>query len=116
LRAGTGGNPYQSGISGDSNAMALRDSTSNRDTDGKGKARVAPFVRGSAAEHRPDQGEPMVAAAVKEQFGLSVVPQVVEGYDPTKSSGRQLGKKGRDLFEVKRAEFLASADRIGITH
>jgi hypothetical protein len=25
LRAGTGGNSYQSGISGDSNAMALRD-------------------------------------------------------------------------------------------
>jgi hypothetical protein len=37
-----------------------------------------------------------------------VVRQVVEGHDPTKSSGRQLGKKWRELFETKRAEFLAS--------
>jgi hypothetical protein len=58
----------------------------------------------------------MVVAAVKDKFGLSVVPQVVEGHDPTKSSGRQLGKKWRELFEAKRAEFLASADKIGITH
>jgi hypothetical protein len=32
----------------------------------------------------------MVVAAVRERFGLSVVPQVVEGHDPTKSTGRQL--------------------------
>jgi hypothetical protein len=57
-----------------------------------------------------------VATAVKEEFGLSVMRQVVEGHDPHKSTGRQLGKRWRELFEAKRVEFLASADRIGITH
>jgi hypothetical protein len=57
-----------------------------------------------------------VAAAVKEEFGLSVVRQVVEGHDPTKSTGRQLSKRWAELFHAKRAEYISDIDRIGIRH
>jgi hypothetical protein len=57
-----------------------------------------------------------VAAAVKVEFGLSVLRHVVEDYDPTKSSGRQMAKRWVDLFHAKRAEYISDIDRIGIRH
>jgi hypothetical protein len=57
-----------------------------------------------------------VVQAVQDEFGLRVRPQLVETYDPTKTSSRGLGKRWRDLFHAKRAEYIADIDRIGIRH
>jgi hypothetical protein len=38
-------------------------------------------------------------------FGLSVPVQTIEAHGPTKSSSKTLGKRWRDLFAAKRAEF-----------
>jgi hypothetical protein len=58
-------------------------------------AKVKVFMIERLAAFEPPS---VVAAAVKEEFGLSVVRQVVEGHDPTKSSGRQMAKRWVDLF------------------
>ena len=57
-----------------------------------------------------------VGAAVNAEFGLSITRQQVEAHDPTKVAGQYLGKKWKELFHAKRAEFLAGMDRIGIAH
>ncbi|MCJ2127362.1 DUF2280 domain-containing protein [Methylobacterium sp. E-045] len=57
-----------------------------------------------------------VAKAVKEEFGLDVSRQAVEGYDPTKRAGRSLSEVYRAVFDETRAEFLTDTARIGISH
>jgi len=59
-----------------------------------------------------------VARAVKEEFGVEVTRQLVEGYDPTKYRGerRIRGRKWVHLFEETRKAFLKDTSKIGISH
>ena len=55
-----------------------------------------------------------VAEAVKEEFGISISRQHVQGYDPTKHTGRNLSEKWRTLFEDTRERFRKEAAEIPI--
>jgi hypothetical protein len=55
-----------------------------------------------------------VAAAVKEEFGVTISRQQVAAYDPTKATGRDLSKKLRALFEETRRTFLSDVAAIPI--
>lgn len=57
-----------------------------------------------------------VAAAVKEEFGLEVSRQAVEGHDPTKHAGRGLALKWREMFQAARDGFIADATQVPIAH
>ena len=46
-----------------------------------------------------------VADAVKQEFGIEIERQQVASYDPTKSTGRNLSKKLKDLFHKTRSDF-----------
>ncbi len=46
------------------------------------------------------------AELVKEEFGIDITPQNVEGYDHTKYAGRKCSKQWKKLFEETRAAFL----------
>lgn len=58
----------------------------------------------------------VVTAAVKQEFGLIVSRQAVEGYDPNKRAGRNLSKRWRAIFDETRKTFLADTATIGISH
>lgn len=58
----------------------------------------------------------VVAVAVKREFGLTITPQAVEAYDPTKRAGRKLVAKWRALFEETRRVFLTDTAKIGIAN
>lgn len=70
------------------------------------------IINALAAFDSPSQ----VAAAVKEEFGVEVSRQAVEGHDPTKHAGRKLATKWRDLFEASRTGFIAEATQVPIAH
>lgn len=70
------------------------------------------IVRALACYDTPSQ----VAAAVKEEFGLTLPRQHVAVYDPTKQQGRQLSKELVALFEQERQRFLAEVDAIPIAN
>ena len=53
---------------------------------------------------------------VKERFGINVSPQATEGYDPTKSIGRNLSRQHRELFYEERERFTRRIDAIPIAH
>ena len=57
-----------------------------------------------------------VAKAVKEEYGVEVSRQVVEGYDPTKYAGRNLAVKYKGVFEETRKAFLEDTTAIAISH
>lgn len=58
----------------------------------------------------------VVAAAVKQEWGVEITPQGVECYDPTKRAGRQLSQKLRLLFEETRKTFRENTAEIGIAN
>lgn len=58
----------------------------------------------------------MVVALIKKEFGVSITPQAVEAYDPTKRAGRNLSEKWRSLFEVSRRTFVEDTSAIPISH
>lgn len=58
----------------------------------------------------------VVVVAVKKEFGLTVKPQAIEAYDPTKRAGRNLSKRWRALFEETRKAFLEDTSKIAISH
>jgi hypothetical protein len=58
----------------------------------------------------------VVAEAVRKEFAVSIKPQSVEAYDPTKRAGRNLSDKWRALFEATRKEFLEDSSKIGIAN
>lgn len=70
------------------------------------------IINALAAFDTPSQ----VAAAVKEEFGVTVSRQAVEGHDPTKHAGRKLANKWRDLFETARRGFIEEATQVPIAH
>ncbi len=53
---------------------------------------------------------------VKQEFGIEVSPQSVEGYDPTKFVGRHLSKPHRELFYAEREKFRQSIDALPIAN
>lgn len=55
-----------------------------------------------------------VAAAVKEEFGISITRQQVAAYDPTKATCKGLAKKLRAVFEETRKAFLNDVATIPI--
>lgn len=55
-----------------------------------------------------------VAAAVKEEFGITISRQQVAAYDPTKATGKDLAKKLRAVFEETRKAFLEDVSTIPI--
>lgn len=57
-----------------------------------------------------------VAKAVKAEFGITITPQSIEAYDPTKKAGEKVSAKWRALFESTREAFLKDTSRIGISH
>lgn len=58
----------------------------------------------------------VVADAVRKDFGVSVTPQSVEGYDPTKRAGRKMAPKWRTIFDETRKSFLECTADIGIAN
>lgn len=58
----------------------------------------------------------VVAAAVKEEFGVDVSRQAIEAYDPTKRASKSLSDKLRKLFEETRKSFLDDTSGIAISH
>jgi hypothetical protein len=69
-------------------------------------------VRALACYDTPKQ----VVGSIKEEFGLTVSPQQVEAYDPTKYAGRALSKKWRAVFEETRKAFLADISQVPIAN
>jgi hypothetical protein len=57
-----------------------------------------------------------VAEALRKEFGVSIKPQSVEAYDPTKRAGRHLSQKWRALFEETRKRFLEDQSAIAVSH
>lgn len=55
-----------------------------------------------------------VAAAVKEEFGVTITRQQVAGYDPTKATCKGMAKKLRVVFAETRKSFLADVSTIPI--
>ena len=57
-----------------------------------------------------------VAAAVKEEFGVTVPRQQCELYDPTRRAGKELSRKWRTLFEETRSTWRVSAAMVPIAN
>lgn len=55
-----------------------------------------------------------VAAAVKEEFGLTITRMHVQTYQPGTAAGRDLSKRWRDLFDATRKAFLEDAASVPI--
>lgn len=70
------------------------------------------IVNALAAFDTPSQ----VVAAVKDEFGIDVTRQAVEGHDPTKHAGRSLAPKWRQMFEASRKGFIEDATAVPIAH
>ena len=58
----------------------------------------------------------VVVGQVKEEFGVTVTPQAVQAYDPTKYAGKGLSKKWKALFEETRKAFLDDVAQIPIAN
>jgi hypothetical protein len=83
----------------------------------KGKPKLTPEAQTFVVQSLAMWDAPSVVAdAVKKEFGISVTPQAVEAYDPTKRAGRNLAPKWTKLFEDTRKEFTEGQARIGISH
>ncbi len=59
-----------------------------------------------------------IIEAIKEKFGIDIVRQTVEHYDPTcaASKAQGLAKKWRTLFDSARAECLAALNDVDLSH
>lgn len=58
----------------------------------------------------------LVVIAVRKEFGVTITPQSVEGYDPTKRAGQKLSEKWKALFTETRKAFLADSSSIPVSH
>jgi hypothetical protein len=58
----------------------------------------------------------IVAEAVRDEFGIDITRQSVEGYDPTRIAGKGLAKKWKALFTAAREEFINDTSSIAISH
>lgn len=84
---------------------------------GKGEAKLTDEARAFVVQQLAMWDAPsVVAKALKAEFGLTVTPQAVEAYDPTKRAGRNLVPKWRTLFEATRKAFIDDSATIGIAN
>ena len=58
----------------------------------------------------------VVAAALRKDFSVTLTPQSIEAYDPTKKAGRNLAARWVALFEETRKTFLEDTASIAISH
>ncbi|MBX4920983.1 DUF2280 domain-containing protein [Rhizobium bangladeshense] len=58
----------------------------------------------------------VVAAALRKEFSVTLTPQSIEAYDPTKKAGRNLSVRWKALFEETRKTFLEDTASIAISH
>jgi hypothetical protein len=58
----------------------------------------------------------VVVASVKKDYGVTLSPQLVETYDPTKKAGRNVAARWKALFEETRKTFLEDTASIAISH
>lgn len=72
----------------------------------------AHIVQGLAQFQTPTD----VADSVKQEFGITIGRQQVAAYDPTKVTGRNLGKKWRAIFEATRKRFLENVADVPIAN
>jgi hypothetical protein len=70
------------------------------------------IVQGLACFQTPSE----VAAAVKDEYGLTVSRQRVHAYDPTKKAGSALCEELRLLFEATRAALIGGKAQSAIEH
>lgn len=70
------------------------------------------IVRALACFDTPQQ----VAEAVKQEFGVVINRMQVSLYDPTKATGKKLGKKWRIIFDETRKQFLEKTSEIPIAN
>lgn len=56
------------------------------------------------------------AKALRDAFGVTIRPQSVEFYDPTKRAGDKLAEKWRTIFIETRKAFIEDTTEIGISH
>jgi hypothetical protein len=57
-----------------------------------------------------------VADALRKEFNVTLTPQSIEAYDPTKRAGRAVSQKWRELFAATRKAFLEDTAAIAISH
>lgn len=70
------------------------------------------IVQGLACFDTPSQ----VVLSVKEEFGIDISRQQAESHDPTKSGGKTLADKWRDLFNETRERFKSETGDIPIAN
>ena len=70
------------------------------------------IVQALASFDTPSQ----VVEAVKAEYGVTITPQGVQAYDPTKYTGRKLAVKWRVMFEKARKAFIEDSSSIPIAH
>lgn len=58
----------------------------------------------------------VVVKAVKEEFGVDIIPQHVEAYNPLRRAGRDCAEKWKQLFKETREAFLKDTAQIGIAN
>jgi hypothetical protein len=58
----------------------------------------------------------VVAARLKEEYGLKVARQAIEKYDPEKRAGRRLSPRWRDVHAKARERFRAEINNIAISN
>lgn len=58
----------------------------------------------------------VVAKAVRDEFGIEITRQSIEGYDPTKRAGSSMPSKLKAVFEETRKSFLEDTSGIAISH
>lgn len=58
----------------------------------------------------------VVAAALRKDFSITLTPQSIEAYDPTKKAGKNLALRWTAVFEETRKTFLEDTASIAISH
>lgn len=58
----------------------------------------------------------VVATALRKEFSVTLAPQSIEAYDPTKKAGKNLAERWKALFEETRKTFLEETASIAISH
>lgn len=84
---------------------------------GKGEPKLTDAARAFVVQQLAMYDKPsVVAASVKQEFGITLTAQAVEFYDPTKRAGAKLHERWKKLFEETRKAFLADTAEVGISH
>lgn len=84
---------------------------------GKGEPKLTDAARAFVVQQLAMFDKPsVVVACVKQEFGITLSPQAVEFYDPTKRAGAKLHERWKVLFEETRKAFLSDTAEVGISH